>query len=122
MTKTVLKLASVLCILLALPIMFTSCSDDNEDKTEIDQILVGSWRASDGYFLKFNNNGTGYDGEMSSSGTVISIDEQFNWSTSENQLTIIFESSGKDVYIYNINGNTLRLSQGSYSRDFKHIN
>lgn len=110
MTTKALKWACLLFVFLTLPFVFTSCGNDDEPNSSP---LIGMWVDENLYFVKYNSDGTGYDGELNDNETIDFIDENFKWSTDGNKLTIIWEDSGKDEFTYEIKGNILNIYEHS---------
>ncbi|MFG6391049.1 MAG: lipocalin family protein [Candidatus Amulumruptor sp.] len=96
-----------------------SCGDDDKDEPGVPeqaQLLIGEWAESDEptYSIVFLENGTGYDKETRNGSS--SIDETLTWSLDGSNLTIDWESSGRDVFkIINLTETELILQEANYS-------
>ncbi len=96
-----------------------SCGDDYKDEPGVPeqaQLLIGEWAESDEptYSIVFLENGTGYDKETRNGSS--SIDETLTWSLDGSNLTIDWESSGRDVFkIINLTETELILQEANYS-------
>ncbi len=110
MRKLLLSLAFILPAL-----AFVSCSDDDDDNTEIVAALVGIWAEDTDYeyevfHIQFFSNYTGDFwaedlGEVDEQGK-----ESFTWSISGNKMHLEYESGEYIDGNYSLSGNTLTLS------------
>ena len=73
-------------VLIAVLVMFAGC---RKDKDFDEDMLVGTWRCSDGFSYRFDESGSGrcYDSDNKGS--------DFSWSLSDDELTIKYELQGK---------------------------
>lgn len=125
--KQAYKLFSILFLMMAFAIPFTSCSDDKDepagDATH-DGTLFGSWKSSwtegkdSGWdTFTFNADGTGkYAGEETYNNKRYSFSAEFNWTSEQGTLTLDITSSDDSDYpvgirtmTYEIKGNSLYL-------------
>ena len=111
---------------------FASCSDDDDDPEHNQGYLIGTWEstwskgfeyyetydhkvekdewddAESGYFLVFNEDGTGYDYEEGYE----EVKGDWTWKVSGNQLIISYEEWGEESYqatIKELSKKTLKL-------------
>lgn len=130
--KQAYKLFSILFLMMAFAIPFTSCSDDKDDEpadpATHDQELIGTWKysfqgASDK--ITFRNNGTGrWEFYESSEGESDSWWFEFTWSTEDGILTTNCTASedpedvgDTETWVYRIDEGTLYLDNDRYYRE-----
>lgn len=83
MKKSYLSLSLVL---IAVLVMFAGCRKDKEFDEDM---LVGTWKCSDGFSYRFNESGGGRCFDSDDKGS------DFSWSLSDDELTIKYELQGK---------------------------
>lgn len=73
-------------VLIAVLVMFASC---RKDKDFDEDMLVGTWRCSDGFSYRFNESGGGRCFDSDDKGS------DFSWSLSDDELTIDYKLQGQ---------------------------
>lgn len=115
----VTKYLSLILLVFAVCVGFTSCSDDdkNEPNTGVSQIIVGEW---DSEFLgdASDINTKDLDVNNTQLGTVYS---RLVFNSNGKGYEIDQENGSKTEFSYTINGNTLRMSAGNISQVHKII-
>ena len=82
MKKSYLRLSLVLVAVL---VMFAGCRKDNEFDEDM---LVGTWKCSDGFSYRFDESGSGRCYDSNDKGS------NLRWSLSDDELTIDYELKG----------------------------
>lgn len=115
----VTKYFSLILLVFAVCVWFTSCSDDDKDEpnTGISQIIVGEW---DSEFLgeasDINTNGLNVNDTQ-----LGSVDSRLVFNSNGKGYEVDEWDGTKTEFTYTINGNTLRMSAGNISQVHKII-